>query len=117
MPAQPAPGECRLKQESNQAGYLKGGWQQTINVFWCRGIFRILANELVQRYQTAGPQGKSQMEYEYGKVNLEKLIEENASNQFIGSQCKPCPNCKSPIQVRSICSWAKRPIGLAVSLM
>uniref|UniRef100_A0A5K3ENI0 RBR-type E3 ubiquitin transferase n=1 Tax=Mesocestoides corti TaxID=53468 RepID=A0A5K3ENI0_MESCO len=62
------------------------------------------ANEIVQRYKSAGPQGRAQMELEYGLININKLIDEQASYTFIGSNCKPCPNCKSPIQKISGCN-------------
>lgn len=55
------------------------------------------ARDLVERYDNAGPDGKNMLETQHGKLNILKLIQEVASNTFISTQCKPCPNCKSPI--------------------
>lgn len=60
-----------------------------------------VAHDLVERYNNAGPEGKNMLEMQHGKLNILKLIQEVASNTFINTECKPCPNCKSPILVSS----------------
>lgn len=62
------------------------------------------ARDLVERYNNAGEQGQEMMEKQHGKLNILKIIDEVASNSFIASNCKPCPNCKSPIQKNGGCN-------------
>ncbi|VDK27383.1 unnamed protein product, partial [Taenia asiatica] len=57
----------------------------------------LFSRDLVERYNNAGPEGKNMLETQHGKLNILKLIQEVASTTFISTECKPCPNCKSPI--------------------
>ncbi|VDN12119.1 unnamed protein product [Dibothriocephalus latus] len=62
-------------------------------------VARHLLAEIAVRYQQAGPDGRAQMEAQYGKANLDELLKNHETNEFIKKNCKRCPNCKLVIQV------------------
>ncbi|VDO01293.1 unnamed protein product [Rodentolepis nana] len=75
----------------------------------CRQAFHpdtacVVARDLVERYNNAGEQGQELMNKKHGRLNILKVIDEVASNSYITSNCKPCPNCKSPIQKFTGCN-------------
>ncbi|KAI1292114.1 E3 ubiquitin-protein ligase RNF14 [Halotydeus destructor] len=70
----------------------------------CR-LFRNDADrrQIMTVYQEASPEEKQGLEKLYGKVQLEKALNEYLSEKWIDEWSKPCPQCKAQIEKEEGC--------------
>ncbi|KAI1292111.1 E3 ubiquitin-protein ligase RNF14 [Halotydeus destructor] len=64
---------------------------------------RLFSNEDDRRqtltmYKNATPEEKQELEKKYGKLQLQKALNEFLNENWITESCKPCPSCKVPIE-------------------
>lgn len=58
--------------------------------------------KFLEDYQNGTDAEREAMDTRYGKEEIRLMIEEVTSESWMSENCKPCPNCKIPIQV-TIC--------------
>lgn len=56
---------------------------------------------LLKEYQSASNEKKAEMEKYYGKKQLQTLIENVMSENWINDNSHNCPHCKTAIEVRN----------------
>lgn len=58
---------------------------------------------LFNEYQSASNEKKAEMEKRYGKKQLQTMIENAMSENWINDNSRNCPHCKTAIEVNLIC--------------
>lgn len=56
----------------------------------------------MKEYKNASPEEKLQLEKRYGKKQLQLMIDNTMSENWISNNSKNCPHCKVAIEVRII---------------
>uniref|UniRef100_A0A915ISJ9 RBR-type E3 ubiquitin transferase n=1 Tax=Romanomermis culicivorax TaxID=13658 RepID=A0A915ISJ9_ROMCU len=59
---------------------------------------------ILNEYKTGDEKVRTAIEEKYGKVTIERLVEESESSQWVTDNCRPCPICSSPIQKLDGCN-------------
>jgi len=59
-------------------------------------------SELRDEYLSADDVRRQQMERRYGRRNIQKLVEDSFSEDWISSNAKKCPQCAAHIQVNNL---------------
>lgn len=71
-----------------------------INIYICFITAEI--QKVVAEYQEASDDRKLQMEQRYGKKQLQTLIENAMSENWIKSNSQKCPKCQAAIEVLNL---------------
>lgn len=61
-------------------------------------------NELVEEYQTASAHRRKELEHRYGKKQIETLVQNAMSENWINSNSRRCPSCKTAIEKSDGCN-------------
>lgn len=73
----------------------------TININLCHVLILLAEKQrLLKEYQSASNEKKAEMEKYYGKKQLQTLIENVMSENWINDNSHNCPHCKTAIEVR-----------------
>ena len=63
-------------------------------------VLSVHAKQLREEYMSADVNQKKLMEQKYGRRNIQKLVEDTFSEDWLIDNAKKCPHCTAHIQVR-----------------
>ena len=67
----------------------------------CVCVCSVNVKQLRDEYTSADDSHKKWMEQRYGRKNIEKLIEDAFTQEWLTDNAKKCPQCSAHIQVQS----------------
>jgi len=78
----------------------------------------VAVKELREEYLAAGGARRKELEQRYGRKNIQKLVEDSFSEDWLSNNAKKCPHCAAHIEVRKKVHLSVCPsVVLSVTLM